>query len=86
VILPIIHDVLFIYLLILFGRAILSWFPIQAESPMASVQRGLYAVTEPVLAPLRAVLPPMRMGGMGLDLSPMLVMLVIIVLLNVIPG
>ena len=49
---------------------------------MATVQRALYAVTEPVLAPLRAVLPPMRMGGMGLDLSPMLVMLVIIVLLQ----
>ena len=45
----------------------------------------LYAVTEPVLAPIRAMLPPMRMGGMGLDLSPMIVMLVIIVLLGFIP-
>jgi YggT family protein len=71
-----------LYLLVLFARAILSWFPINPDGVMATVQRGLYAITEPVLAPLRAVLPPMRMGGMGLDLSPMLVMLVIIVLLQ----
>ncbi len=74
--------VLELYLLLLFARAILSWFPINPDGAMATVQRALYAVTEPVLAPLRAVLPPMRMGGMGLDLSPMLVMLVIIVLLQ----
>ena len=81
----IIADLLTLYLLILFARAILSWFPINPDGGMATVQRGLYAVTEPVLAPLRAVLPPMRMGGMGLDLSPMLLMLVIIVLLQIIP-
>ncbi len=83
--LSIIRALLELYLLILFARAILSWFPINPDGAMASVQRGLYAVTEPVLAPLRAVLPPMRMGGMGLDLSPMLVMLAIIVLLSIIP-
>ncbi len=82
---PIIADLLTLYLLILFARAILSWFPINPDGAMATVQRGLYAVTEPVLAPLRAVLPPMRMGGMGLDLSPMLLMLAIIVLLRIIP-
>ncbi len=83
--LNLIRALLELYLLVLFARAILSWFPINPDGAMATVQRGLYAITEPVLAPLRAVLPPMRMGGMGLDLSPMLVMLVIIVLLSIIP-
>jgi YggT family protein len=40
----------------------------------------LFRVTEPVLAPIRNLLPPVRMGGMGLDLSPLIVFLVIEVL------
>ena len=32
-------------------------------------------LTEPVLGPLRRALPPVRLGGMGLDLSPMIVLL-----------
>ena len=47
---------------------------------MVSLQRFLFAVTEPVLAPLRAILPPVRIGGMALDLSPMVLILGIIVL------
>ena len=33
----------------------------------------LYALTEPVLGPLRRAIPPVRIGGMGLDLSPLIV-------------
>jgi YggT family protein len=62
-----------LYILVLFARIILSWFPISPESPMATVFSALYSVTEPVLGPLRRVLPPVRMGGMGLDLSPIIV-------------
>jgi len=63
------------YVIILFARIILSWFPITPGTPMASVARVLYSLTEPVLAPIRRVLPPLRMGGMGLDLSPIVVLL-----------
>jgi len=34
-------------------------------------------VTEPVLAPVRRVLPPLRMGGIGIDLSIIVVLLVL---------
>ncbi|MDQ3570129.1 MAG: YggT family protein [Actinomycetota bacterium] len=61
------------YVFVLFGRIILSWFPVSPGTPMASVFSVLYALTEPVLGPLRRVLPPVGMGGMGLDLSPMIV-------------
>ena len=40
---------------------------------MASVQLWLYKLTEPVLAPIRRALPPMG----GLDLSPMLLLIVL---------
>ncbi len=55
-----------IYVLILFGRVILSWFPMSPNSPMTSVYSFLYTLTEPVLGPLRRVLPPLG----GFDLSP----------------
>jgi YggT family protein len=63
------------YVIVIFARVILSWFPITPGTPLASAARVLYAVTEPVLGPIRRVLPPMRMGGMGLDLSPIIVLI-----------
>jgi YggT family protein len=42
----------------------------------------VFALSEPVLRPLRGLLPPIRMGGVGLDLSPIIVFIVIGVLTN----
>jgi YggT family protein len=58
-----------LYLLAVFGRIILSWFPVTPGSFMASVFTFLYAITEPVLGPLRRVIPRIGM----LDLSPLVV-------------
>ena len=68
--------VLELYIIALFGRIVLSWFPIAPGSGLASVFSVLYTATEPVLGPVRRLLPPVAMGGMGLDLSPFLVTLV----------
>lgn len=73
-----------LYLIIMFGRVILSWFPIAPGSAMASVYSFLYAVTEPVLGPIRRLIPPMGMGGMGLDLSPIIVFFGLTILSGVI--
>ncbi len=62
-----------VYLIALFARIILSWFPISEGSALAPVFSALYTVTEPVLGPIRRLLPPMRMGAMALDLSPIIV-------------
>ena len=51
-----------VYLLVLFARAILSWFPPPSRgSALVPIQRVLYDVTEPLLAPLRRVIPPAGM-------------------------
>jgi YggT family protein len=50
---------------------------------MHPIVRALGVVTDPVLVPLRRVLPPMTVGGMGLDLSPLIVIVVIEILLNI---
>lgn len=60
-----------LYVLMLIGRAILSWFPLRSDSPVVPVARFLNAVTEPVLAPFRRVIPP---AGM-FDLSFLVVIL-----------
>lgn len=46
------------YLVVLFARAIMSWFPIRPGTGIATVYRVLLDLTEPVLAPLRRVIPP----------------------------
>ena len=70
-----ISGLLQLYLFVIFVRVILSWFPISPESPMAAVYRFVYAVTEPVLGPIRRMMPGIGIGGMGLDLSPIIVLL-----------
>lgn len=62
-----------LYYFALIGRIILSWFPIEPGGALAGVFGFLYSVTEPVLGPVRRVLPPIGAGGMGLDLSPIVV-------------
>ncbi|MBA2750994.1 MAG: YggT family protein [Actinobacteria bacterium] len=66
-----------LYVFVMFARIILSWFPIQPGSALAPVFSVLYAITEPVLGPIRRLLPPVGIGGMGIDLSPMIVTLAI---------
>ena len=66
-----------LYLLAMFARIILSWFPLSPGTVFASVYGFLYAITEPVLGPVRRILPPLTFGGAGLDLSPIVVLLLV---------
>jgi uncharacterized protein YggT (Ycf19 family) len=67
-------------MLVLVAATITSWFAVQPGSALESVARGLRTVTEPVLGPLRGVLPQPRAGGGTLDLSPLVVLLALQVL------
>jgi YggT family protein len=66
-----VNIVLQAYFWIIIARAVLSWVN---PDPFNPIVRFLYRVTEPVLRPIRRRLPTMMMG---LDLSPMLVILAI---------
>ena len=55
----------------------MSWFPIRPDTPFATIYRLLIDVTEPVLSPLRRIIPP---AGM-FDLS-FIVLIVILTVLN----
>jgi YggT family protein len=78
--------ILTLFLFVLFSRVLLSYFPISPGTPMASVQRVVGAVTDPVLSPVRRLLPPVSLGGTGavLDMSPIIVFIVIFILLRIV--
>lgn len=63
------------YLIVILIRVVFSWV---SPFPTNPVSRLAWALTEPVLAPIRRALPPMS----GIDLSPLVVWLVVIVLLG----
>lgn len=71
----IVHLLLMIYVWIIIIRALLSWIPSPSLYPLAVI---LIKLTEPLLRPLRKLLPPFRTGG--LDLSPMLLVIIILFL------
>ena len=50
-----------LYLVILGGRAVLSWFPVRGGTFLASLNTLLFELTEPVLRPVRRVIPPAGM-------------------------
>jgi YggT family protein len=64
------------FVVVLIVRALLSWFPVRSGSPLIPINRALAVVTEPVLRPIRKILPPLRAGGMAIDLSILVVILV----------
>lgn len=54
----------------IFGRAILSWFNMDASSPIIQV---LSSITDPIVEPIRRIMPRMGM----FDLSPMIAIIVV---------
>ena len=66
-----------LYALVLIVRVVLSWFPISPNGLGATVAGFIYLVTDPVLIPLRRVIPALRIGSVGLDLAPMAVFFLI---------
>ena len=67
-----------IYLIVLIVRAVFSWIPVSGSSGWNSVRSFVYSLTEPVLAPVRQIMP--RTGF--LDLS----FLVVFIILEVVHG
>jgi YggT family protein len=69
-----------VYMIVLAVRAIMSWFPVRPGTPWSTLYSIVYDATEPVLAPLRRVIPP---AGM-FDLSFMVAFFGLVILQQVI--
>jgi YggT family protein len=63
-----------LYLLVIFARILFSWIRVEPGTPVASIYSVVYNLTEPVLGPLRQIIPPVRLGMAALDLSPLILL------------
>lgn len=78
----IIGDLLRLYLLVLLIRAVLSWFPVRPDSGLVPVIRAMDRIIDPVLMPLRRIIPP---AGM-FDLSYLVLVIVVWFVAARLPG
>ena len=77
--------VLSIFIVLLFVRLVVDWIQMFARSwtpkgPVLVVLEGVYSATDPPVKALRKVLPPLRLGGVALDLSFLAVLLICYIL------
>ena len=83
----IIELVLSTFIVLLFVRLIVDWIQIFARSwtphgPVLVVLEGVYTATDPPVKALRKVIPPLRLGGMAIDLSFVALLLICYILLT----
>lgn len=80
--------VLWIAVLLLISRFVLDWVQMLArqwrpEGFVAVLCEGIYSVTDPPLRAVRGVIPPIRLGAVAIDLSPMILLIGIFILQSV---
>jgi len=79
---------LWVFRLLLIGRIVIevvraiakNWRPIGRSAASMEV---LYATTDPPVKLFRKVIPPLRLGGVGFDLSVILLFIVVAILMGV---
>lgn len=84
-VLEVLAFVVFLYLLVLVGRVVFDWIRMFAREwrprgPVLIVAEPVYTLTEPPLRALRKVIPPLRIGGISLDLSFMVLFIGVYIL------
>lgn len=83
----VIELVLFCFTVLLLARLVVDWVQYFARSwsprgPLLVVLEAVYTATDPPIKLLRRVLPPLRLGGVLIDLSFFLVLLIAYLLLQ----
>lgn len=73
------------YWLVLFLHVIFSWVP-RPPDPIMPVVHGVRALVEPLAAPLRRMIPQLRLGGIGLDMSILVLFFAVLILRRAICG
>ncbi len=69
-----------VLLIAIVARALMSWFPQPGQgSPFFIIRQMIYQITDPIIEPIRKVMPSTGM----LDLSPMVAMILLIVIQRV---
>jgi YggT family protein len=85
----IIWFILWVAIVLLLARFVLDWVQLLARSwrPqgwVAALCEALYSITDPPLRAVRGVIPPIRLGGAALDLSPMILLIGIWIVMTIV--
>ena len=67
----------YVYLLCIIAYILTSWVPLPYNVWLNRVQRFLYDVVDPYLRLFRRLLPQLSVAGLGLDLSPIVAIIVL---------
>ena len=74
-----------LYILIFVVQSLLSWFPTTTPNgALAGVKRILARLTEPVLRPLRAIMPRLHAGGAYVDFSVLAAVIILLIIERII--
>lgn len=73
------------YLLVLFAYVIFSWVPRPPE-PLLPVVRVVGAMVDPLVRPLRRIIPPVNIGGVSLSLGIIVLFFAVILLREAVCG
>jgi YggT family protein len=74
-----------VYLVLIFIRILMSWIPrMPYNRYLSAVLKFVSDVTDPYLNLFRRILPPVRLGGAGLDLSPIVATFVLIIVSSIV--
>ena len=79
-----VQTLFYVYLALVLAYIITSWIPLPYSVWLNRIQRFLYDVVDPYLRLFRRFLPALRLGGAGLDLSPIVAIIMLYVLNTVI--
>ena len=73
-----------VYLICILAYIITSWLPLPYNVTLNRIQRFLYDIVDPYLRLFRRFIPQLRLGGMGLDLSPILAIIALTIVFRLI--
>jgi len=79
--------VLLLAVVVLLARVVLDWVGVLAPTAGPGLTRAravAHRLTEPVIAPVRRVVPPLRVGGLSIDLAFPIVLAAVLVLRSVV--
>jgi YggT family protein len=82
-----IRTLMFVYLILIFIRILMSWIPrMPYNRYLAAFLKFVTDVTDPYLNLFRRFLPMVRLGGAGLDLSPIVATFALIIVGSLVAG
>ncbi len=81
--------IIWIAIVLLLARFVLEWVQLLARQwrprgAVAVLCEGIYSATDPPLRAIRRVVPPLRLGSVGVDLSAMILLVALWILLAIV--